>query len=80
LKNVEYLILFPSPLTDELTIQMGNRAYFSFTISNTLGQVLIQQEINSLEMQVNTRNLPGGLYYITFSSEKGNVVKKFVKQ
>ncbi len=72
--------IFPNPAADELTIQLGDlSAYNVFTITNNLGQQLMQQKIIATQTKVDLLNLPAGVYYITFRGDNGTEVKKFVK-
>ncbi len=72
--------IFPNPTTDELTIKMTQNAYNAFTITNSIGQQLIQQPLTGTETKVNVSVLPSGLYYITFRGDNGTAVRKFVKE
>ncbi len=71
--------IYPNPTTDELTIKTANGSYSSLTISNSIGQVLLQQAISNTQTKVNVKVLPAGLYYVTIRGENGNSVQKFVK-
>ncbi len=71
--------LYPNPATDELTIKTANSSYTSLTISNSIGQVMMQQAISNTQTKVNVKALPAGLYYVTVKGENGNSVQKFVK-
>ena len=71
--------IFPNPASDELTIVMDNGAYNAFTISNSLGQQMIRQQISSPHTTVGIKSLPAGVYYITLRGDKGTREQKFVK-
>jgi len=75
----ENITIFPNPASNEITIKMDNEMPCSITISNTIGQVLIRQEINSTQTRVNTQDIPAGVYYITLNGNSGNRVEKFIK-
>ncbi len=72
--------IYPNPSADELAIKIDRDAYGSCSVSNSIGQVYLQQQLNSTQTKVNVKMLPAGLYYITLTGEKGTVVRKFVKQ
>ena len=76
---VSSVLVFPNPTTDELTIKMDNDAYTSCVITNSMGQVLIQQPLTGTQTKVNVKMLPAGLYYITVKGDNGSKVQKFVK-
>ncbi len=78
--------IYPNPTTDELTIKMDDGAYSSFTITNNVGQVLLQQQLNNPTTKVNVKTLPAGMYYVTVKGDNGTnsstgltMTRKFVK-
>ena len=75
--------IFPNPTTDELTIQSANvilsGAEGQLSITNSIGQTMMQQPLTLSETKVNVSTLPAGLYYITFRGDNGMEVRKFVK-
>lgn len=71
--------LFPNPAKDELLIKMDKDAFESYTITNQLGQVLIQHDIVANQAKVNIKMLPAGVYYVNFRGATGSTVQKFVK-
>lgn len=77
--NKTNVTLYPNPATDELTIKTATSSYTSLTISNSIGQVMMQQTISNTQTKVNVKALPAGLYYVTVKGENGNSVQKFVK-
>ncbi len=71
--------LFPNPVNDVLTIQAEAGVFTSFTITNAIGQHMMQQPMNGALTQVNVSSLPTGMYYVTLHSADGSEVRKFVK-
>ena len=71
--------IYPNPATDELTIEMNKDDYSSFSISNSLGQVLIKQSLSAPQSNVHIAMLAAGMYYITLKGSNGNIERKFVK-
>lgn len=71
--------MFPNPVTNQLTIKVSDGSYSSLTITNSMGQVMMQQQINTPVTRVNTSSLPAGLYYISFAGAQGTETKKFMK-
>ncbi len=78
--SVSNVSIYPNPATDELIIKMSKGAYNTFTITNSIGQVMIQQHITSTETSVPVNGLPVGMYFILFKRENGVEVKRFVKE
>ena len=77
--NARNADIYPNPATDELTIKMSEGAYSSFVIFNSMGQAVLQKEVNTLETNVDIKMLPLGLYYIMLKGAQGKLVKKVVK-
>ena len=71
--------IYPNPASDMLTIKTLPGAYAAFTISNAMGQHVVQQTITSAINTVDVKALPAGIYYITLTGEQGKKVEKFVK-
>ncbi|MCD6011365.1 MAG: repeat containing protein [Flavipsychrobacter sp.] len=76
-KSVAFL--YPNPTTNHLTIKTEQNAFSSFTITNSMGQVLMQQAMNSEVTIADVKALPTGLYYVTLKGETGTKTMKFVK-
>ena len=71
--------LYPNPATDELTIMMDKDAYTSFTITDVVGQALINNELNAERTRISIKDLPAGLYYVTLKGNNGTTVQRFIK-
>ena len=78
-KHANNLSIFPNPTTEELIIKMSPNAYASFSITNSIGQEILQQPLTLIQTSVNVSALTPGLYYITFRGDNGTKVQKFVK-
>lgn len=73
------LRIFPNPATNELTVSADESVYHSFTISNSIGQVMLKQNMSSAKTTINIKSLPAGIYYISMEGPYGNEMRKFVK-
>ena len=71
--------IYPNPADEELTIVMAKGGYTSFTITNSIGQEMMQQSLVSTQTKVNISSLATGVYYITLRGVNGTKVQKFVK-
>jgi Secretion system C-terminal sorting domain len=71
----------PNPINDFMRIKTTDVEITNVIISNTLGQVLLQQ--NTFENQANitiaTADLPQGTYFVTLYTNEGRVTQKIVK-
>lgn len=71
--------IFPNPATTQLTIQTAQPLYTKLSITNSIGQSMLQQDMSGMQTQVDIEALPMGIYYITLTSNGESKVEKFVK-
>lgn len=72
--------LYPNPTSTTLSIKIEKETFHTLIVTNTIGQVLLQEPINNTISNVDVSKMPPGLYCITLKGEKGIVVKKFIKE
>jgi len=70
--------IFPNPANDKLTINFPTKS--DLEIINIRGQVVKSMKINDNYESINISDLSGGVYIIKVQSDKGVVVRKFIKQ
>ena len=68
----------PNPATDELKIVVDESYFSSYTITNEVGQLCLQGQINN-NVKVDIKQLPTGLYLILLKGDFDTRVMKFVK-
>lgn len=77
-------LLFPNPVTNELTIRSSNNfnSPTFILIRNTFGQTIIHETIepNTLQHKINVQSLPNGIYFVEVKNKQGYSVLKFNKQ
>lgn len=71
--------IYPNPATDELTIKTAD-TYSSFSITNSIGQIMLQQPLSNNVTTVNVKALPPGLYIVSLEGEEGREVMRFLKR
>ena len=71
--------LFPNPSSDLVTITMADKAYNTATLINSVGQVVLQQHLNSNISQLNISTLPAGVYHLALKGTAGNKTLRLVK-
>jgi hypothetical protein len=72
------VVISPNPAANELYIRYAGD-YYSYTIINSLGQLLACGSIKGAETKLDIQQLSAGLYYICIKGDKGVQTKKFVK-
>ena len=73
-----YLMMYPNPATDNLTIQTTEQGIIE--ILNIEGQLMESIAVNGNKTNINVSTLPDGVYFVEMKTEKGIAVKKFVKE
>ena len=71
--------ILPNPANNELTVSIDKGVFSSFTITNTTGATVMQQNLTSLQTKVNISALQPGMYYITVKGQSGTGTQKFIK-
>jgi hypothetical protein len=67
---LEGVTVYPNPAADVITIEgMGKGTY---TISNAIGQRLLQGSLSSQKQSINIAALPTGSYLLLLSDANGN--------
>ena len=75
-----FLYVYPNPAKDEIHISSEERLE-EVRIYNINGQqtTVNSQQTSSTGMTINISNLNSGVYFIKINTEKGNIVKQFIK-
>jgi len=77
--ETELITLFPNPANEELVIKTEQGSFKSYTVTNSVGQVILRGALKVKETTVNVGSLPAGMYYFNASGENGMMAIKFVK-
>lgn len=80
--NANMASLYPNPATNQLFVQLNNQMAQSISIKNTLGQTMVQKNIDSNQTisTINIAQLPAGLYFVQINTTQGTLIQRFVKQ
>ncbi len=80
------LSVYPNPFATDvaISVQKENLREATFTISNSLGQIIYQRAENNLSQgytkMLDLRYLPKGLYFIAVEADGERVVRRVVKE
>jgi uncharacterized repeat protein (TIGR01451 family) len=72
------LSVYPNPASDKLQVKTGGQ-FSSYTICNSVGQVMSRAAMINKEAVLDIRSLPAGVYSIKLEGAKGTEVRSFVK-
>ena len=72
--------IYPNPAKDEIRISSNERIE-EVTVYNVNGQqtIAISQQLSANSCTINIANLNSGIYIVKINTEKGNIVKRFIK-
>ncbi len=74
----DYVMVYPNPATDYLRISNINGTISHIRLTNTIGQVVVDQTVNTPNVKVDVSQLPNGVYMATIDTDKGVAVQKII--
>ena len=78
--STKSISLYPNPSSTAITISTQSLPD-SYTIYNSLGQVLKQSQIQSeVDLSINIENLSDGMYFIKLAKDRSSQVLSFIKK
>jgi hypothetical protein len=80
LNGIRGITVFPTAVSDMLTIDLNGAGHVQASILNSLGQKVMNCPLQGEKMQVDVSALQKGIYFLRVSDEKEVVVKRFVKE
>ena len=72
--GVKGMMIYPNPTKDNLTISAENMT--RITITNTLGQVILDQQVSSDNEMINMSQYEAGVYTVSITTENGVAVER----
>jgi hypothetical protein len=73
------LLLLPNPTSSKLTI-ISSVKIAELKIFDTIGKELFTETVLENKVEMDIRFLSSGIYFLHIQTEKGNVVKRFIKE
>ena len=77
------IFLYPNPTKGTLNISVPSHFGLpdSYTIANTLGQIILQKEVSAaIDLTINTSALSNGIYFITVAKANEKKTLRFIKE
>ena len=73
-------VLYPNPVSNILNVETNGELPDSYTIYNSLGQVVASAKVTSADnLTINTAAYSGGIYFIRLEKGNQNTTLKFIK-
>ncbi len=73
--------IYPNPVTDRLTVEVPgvDQSPVTIEITNSLGQLCLQEKVIGFLITLNTSNLKTGIYYIKIIYQNRSFVRKLIR-
>jgi len=78
--NCSIVNIYPNPANNLLTINTPANDFNTYTLTNSMGHVLNQNELSGAVTNINIAFLPAGLYFVTLRGSNGSKALKFLKE
>lgn len=79
-KETNNIQLFPNPAKSQIFLNSSNFNIRQLSITNTLGQLLFQEDKELWIEEIDVSSFPKGIYYLRVTSESGQSTLKFIKE
>ena len=77
-KEVDFII-YPNPANEVINIKIKNEFNGSkITLYNILGETVLEDEMTTNQLQINTNYLKSGVYFITIQNNNSQSTKKII--
>lgn len=76
------LVVYPNPVSDQLTVSLRTDAFqvTNMAVYDINGKLVHTQAVNDNQIEMSTRELASGNYFLRLSDGKNSVTTKFVKR
>ncbi len=71
--------VYPNPVNNQLTIEINSNTKENYVIEDLLGRVVYSSYVYR-KTTLDVSALPKGIYLFKLTTDKGNVIKKFIKE
>ncbi|WP_396140696.1 choice-of-anchor J domain-containing protein [Flavobacterium sp.] len=77
---LDSLSVYPIPATTQVNVSLDDALLESIEIADLNGRIVKSMKVNATSTTINVSDLSTGVYMMNIKSDKGNTVKKIVKQ
>lgn len=77
-QNLSQSRLYPNPIYNKATLAVSYQGNYLFSAYSTIGKIIFESKINSLETELDFSNLPNGIYFYQLSNSENNYTGKFI--
>jgi hypothetical protein len=76
----DLITIYPNPVTQNLTIEIGERKPYQLKVLNVLGQIVLQKDVYLPEETLDVANFSNGVYTLEISDKDIRSRLKFIKE
>jgi len=71
--------IYPNPTKGTLNVEFGEVVYGLLRVKNSLGQIVTTKGIDAKVTALDVNGLPGGIYFLSVETNKGNLLQKIIR-
>lgn len=75
-----FISVYPNPASDKITLTFSSSEKKEIQMTNTLGQIVFDEEINSTKEEIDVSEFPAGIYVVSAQTSVQKIENKFLKQ
>ncbi|MEI7596327.1 MAG: M1 family aminopeptidase [Bacteroidota bacterium] len=77
--NAELITVYPNPCNNKLTLNLRADIEATIFICDITGRSIMNKQVNNAQSSIDVSTLNSGMYLIKIRTNRGEVIKKFVK-
>ena len=74
----EYIMVYPNPANDLLRISYNNGTINHISLTNSVGQIVVDEVVNAPNVKIDISKLPKGVYFATIDTPIGTATQKVI--
>jgi hypothetical protein len=74
------MTVFPDPSSIKIILSFSSPEKKQIHVTNTLGQIVFAEEINSAKEEIDVSEFPAGMYVVSAQTAMQKIEKKFLKE
>ncbi len=78
-QNGSKTMVYPNPVSDKLTVE-AQEALGTVEIYNLMGALVYSQKNCANKVEINTSDMPSGIYFVRLTNDKTSETRRFVKE
>ena len=76
--TVNNTMVYPNPANDLLRISYNNGTINHISLTNSVGQIVVDEVVNAPNVKIDISKLPKGVYFATIDTPSGTATQKVI--